>query len=1088
MDEAGPNVSAGQQGLRNVESLLSCISWLLKMMMNRVRPIAPAVRTRHGLALILVAGVLGILAVLATAFVTMAQLERKASAQRLNATRAALLARGGLEDALARLSAGQDPGLPGNAYRGEDWDDDGAVIGLESAAEVYGPGQANLLDCPVQHALRPSFFQRHPSDLDSQGRPAPDRLRIEGRERGMSGHLYADTRAAGHTYALKVEDESGKINVNGGFLDAQDRDDVNQDGISEGDGIPDHQDPFVTSLAVAGLPAAANGIGRGWNAQLVRVLNLLGMQPEVGVPNLGTLTLQGRPPGGYRSITALQQRLGTTKDLSPYLTVSSWVDAKVVHPNGYAGQASVYSHCDVKKTRAPLALEEGGRPPVNLNAASRPVLLALLVSLQGTTWYHPRYPRTYMISPAMARAIAAAMIAARPFGSWGEFGAFCDGLVPTAISGMDASSQGGGNLCGADLLKANFDPNTLSNKELPDQLMWRWIDKSDLTIWSTEGCLSPTGTFRVSATGRLLDGRGRLVAEAGASTTVEAFRPARQTTQKDFVAGRTYLGDYLSLATGSLDPTDGATASAAWWGGPPPGTGLAAMTYPCAPLALQAGNAAETDGAIGLATVQVPEGMHDPTFVHHFDDSWNADVPAGSPDRTELRVLPYPGGARLQTDLARGVWPPPPTGTEPYPTEPSTFYPDGIHIQEGRSPAYQALGNLPLTITSDVTGTTEFDNHAAISYWVKPVIHLGFSRPGVWWAAYDMDNQLTFDFSCIRTNPDGSTHALMIGRSANLWGMMIERYAPLGDPYDLTDGTRMERYDVDGDPVATTDISWIYLPGARWFLATAHWSTLDQDAGDQADIFYQGVRGESLPYMNGHGGFSVYGLAMSSLCENLTPDATVSMLLGGQETAGFTVLTLKAARPAYGNQVLDEFAVYGFDRGDNKMWFSERWKAGRYCKQDALFLSGVVEPDPGRPARLLRVDWTGYLPRETRKELGDDPAWQYNVLAVPDGYPVPAVGVDRLVDPALDDAPAPAMRIEMELLEETGTLASPAIRALSRGGDVGTTRQRFRYRARFRTTLEDPDDDPVLESPWLDDVTFFWQAATGPRVLAWSRL
>ncbi len=48
-----------------------------------------------GIALILVAGVLAILAVLASALVTMAQMERRASQQRLNATKAALLARSG---------------------------------------------------------------------------------------------------------------------------------------------------------------------------------------------------------------------------------------------------------------------------------------------------------------------------------------------------------------------------------------------------------------------------------------------------------------------------------------------------------------------------------------------------------------------------------------------------------------------------------------------------------------------------------------------------------------------------------------------------------------------------------------------------------------------------------------------------------------------------------------------------------------------------------------------------------------------------------------------------------------------------------
>jgi len=61
---------------------------------------------RKGLALLIVVGVLGILAMLAMAFLTMAQLERRASAQRLYATKALLLARSGVEDALARIATG----------------------------------------------------------------------------------------------------------------------------------------------------------------------------------------------------------------------------------------------------------------------------------------------------------------------------------------------------------------------------------------------------------------------------------------------------------------------------------------------------------------------------------------------------------------------------------------------------------------------------------------------------------------------------------------------------------------------------------------------------------------------------------------------------------------------------------------------------------------------------------------------------------------------------------------------------------------------------------------------------------------------
>ncbi len=67
---------------------------------------------RDGLALLFVIGVLGVLTVSATCFVTLSRIERQASQQRIHATRASLLARCGIEDALARIRAGQDPWMP----------------------------------------------------------------------------------------------------------------------------------------------------------------------------------------------------------------------------------------------------------------------------------------------------------------------------------------------------------------------------------------------------------------------------------------------------------------------------------------------------------------------------------------------------------------------------------------------------------------------------------------------------------------------------------------------------------------------------------------------------------------------------------------------------------------------------------------------------------------------------------------------------------------------------------------------------------------------------------------------------------------
>src|SRR3989338_541882 len=93
----------------------------------------------------------------------MARLERRASEQRINATRALFLARSVLEDGMARLAAGQDPAAAGSRYAGEDWDASGILDGVEGGQEVFRTGILDTDNCPARHALRPSFFARSAS-------------------------------------------------------------------------------------------------------------------------------------------------------------------------------------------------------------------------------------------------------------------------------------------------------------------------------------------------------------------------------------------------------------------------------------------------------------------------------------------------------------------------------------------------------------------------------------------------------------------------------------------------------------------------------------------------------------------------------------------------------------------------------------------------------------------------------------------------------------------------------------------------------------------------------------------------------------
>ncbi len=952
---------------------------------------------KRGLVLLVVIGILGVMTVLATAFVTLARLERRASQQRLETVRAFLLARSGLEDALARISSGQDPLTLPSGGMGR-----------------FGPAGA---------------------------------------------------------YVLKIEDESGKIDVNGGFLDTGNRD---------GDTFPDHRDTNVTN--------PATGASWGWNRSLAQILTRLGTR--LGIPALGNRLIANRPLGGYRSIRQVQAACTSSTDLSPYLCLDAWTDRKVIRPQARA--TNFLAESDLKKNGPPLRLEEGGRPPVNLNTAPRQVLAVLLEGLQGGIHYNmvpnPGYPPVpYTVTAPQADAIADAILRARdaaPFDTWPRFEAFLDSLVPAVLNGNFVNGvtiPPAGDLGLSDLLKAGLNPNTMLTKQMPDQISWRWIDKSDLVAWSTEGSLGPTGCFRLRSLGRVTDLEGRLLASTSVSCTVKAFDLLRQTTQRDFVgegprrtpdAGDT---SYLSLASRfprpPLPPQKTSGASASWntW---EMGRGLAAMTYPCPMPAVNAGNAADFDGCVGLATVEFP--LQNPPFagarirfLQHFDDGWNADYAAPLEDPT-LRNGPAGTGGSLQTDPGISVWPLPPA-------EPSTLHPDGAFLQLGRSPSY-AASNLPL----DTDATSD---HGALLYWVKRAHWTNNVAPDT-------------DFLCVkeqmRLNRSGQlvrgTQILAIGTStwATLFGagLLVQSWGePVPSRFSNNPDVGHERGWMDAYrrfagvvPLSNALTNVPYAPDLRWHLLEAFYDDDETLPGHDAFLRTRGAAdlGISIPYQ----AFPFD----ASTGEKLVTDPAMVFTLGG----GGSVGTANGYVP---HLVMDEFAIYDFGdnasiaQPDSATWALTRFQDGRYYKgDDATFLSTVLSPCSGRPCRLLKASWTERLPSHPRPETrctGKDETVQ----------PI----TPRILDPRLAN-----VRLEMDLLDGSGTLRTdPPLRALDRpsGTPVDLSLSSFRYRVCFRTSpLLDPvtgvpDDanQPVLETPFLDDVTFAWQPAEGPRIFDWTR-
>jgi len=197
----------------------------------------------------------------------------------------------------------------------------------------------------------------------------------------------------GDTYAVRIEDSNARINVN--------------DGVAWGN---DH------------------AVSRN----LRRILNLLGAQPTVAVPDLGDRILDGRPKTGYPSsfdlLRALSYDSPSFDRVRDLLTVRAWSDPNVGlliplsaeaarvspvspgRPVGGAGPVYRYGHqknARGEQIRSPLLpfdpanpdpyhhavwgrdslnpqwIEIVARSPVNVNEARREVLLALLTDLEG---------------------------------------------------------------------------------------------------------------------------------------------------------------------------------------------------------------------------------------------------------------------------------------------------------------------------------------------------------------------------------------------------------------------------------------------------------------------------------------------------------------------------------------------------------------------------------------------------------------------------------------------------------------------------------------------------------------------------------
>lgn len=272
-------------------------------------------RGASGVALVLVAALLTLLLVAATGFLATVRVALLARGAGAAAAAARLAAESGLAYAAARLAANPFPETPRSAAgRGDDW-------------IPRDPSEAgNQRHAPP---LNPSYSHGEPwRDANGNGAYDPgepfDDGDGDGRFSAWSGRLRP--ASAPLRFALRIASLAGRIPVNGGFLDAE-----NRNG-----GPPDHRD--LSFLAHAGLAHALNNLGaillpaghpRRW-----RIATANPWEP-IDYSVLGDDLVGNRPPGGWRDLAHVQSVLEAilppaagyaTEDwdlLEPYLDFSA---------------------------------------------------------------------------------------------------------------------------------------------------------------------------------------------------------------------------------------------------------------------------------------------------------------------------------------------------------------------------------------------------------------------------------------------------------------------------------------------------------------------------------------------------------------------------------------------------------------------------------------------------------------------------------------------------------------------------------------------------------------------------------------------
>ena len=952
----------------------------------------------------------------------------------LDKVRAKMLAHQGITNAADQLKSlnfndiTNKPGASGEAthgwyYYGEDLNANGL---LNRGEDQNNNNALDVETCLLKKALRPSFMLADPGTNMPLFIRSSDGLRM-----GYSGELTQTYPDGKDIYTLKITDCHSQIYLNG-----------NDEGTR----------CLLNNLGV-----------------------ILRISSDIPGGAVGDYIFKKRPemPSG---IFTVKEELATIlpgpvyEKIKHYVTIYGQPDNKVIKPPQHRLKegAQIFSWRQI--TPDDLIREE--RHPININTASKPVLMAALLNLKGIYLHqglsdeeieksgHIKEVFSNELDKPLGRIeppglsigklksidlkisenirlienLAERIIEERnsyPFLEWQAFNNFCDNLVQEEFFG-DISTPEGYELARAraDLIKANANPNTLMNKFNPDRVVYRSLDKSDLITYTTEFCFTPRGYFEIESRGMVfrpsISGGMLLEADYLTRGVVKVYEIYSETAQSDFSRG--HINNQPKQETYTL------------------------QTYP-QPDIDKLPKGCYEDGQIALTSIETRPDKTS-TFTHHFNKTLKASQSNGNAQPLEIEG----NNTKVGSLFDGGV-----------------LYPDGVYSDSGSYPAYESENNIVDGIAGErLYGKKQF--RGAISLWIKPNYYQTSVKPHTIFTINKASNNPPHP----KYNYQTSQHIFSLMAFPRAYPYKPEtdqlayslRTTPTGKylwfwEIDESLGNQPQKYVfANSDPVNDSHHRWLHIGIAwdthpksnriskpcpacmqptneatnstvketTWLLKDYCRHCLNTGEVSEIKVYPSDVYTFCL---NGDDSQAKYiyrqpELFPPEIIQQIDFASDNSIRLGESIDSAFWNFS--------GDFTIDELAIRLPDAvGNAKASFKEEFANGRYYKNQGLFTSGAVtvKTSDGFKSKIIPT-WTVYYPPNWDKE-------SRNVLFQ-----------------LLNNSETPVS----SLYDKPGTIAEIP---MDKNGDLS-----FKYRIIFSTEGVGSDiknlNKPLLESPFLDDV------------------